>query len=287
MCDTGSTWGLTIKTQPSSEVLFTDQHAVTSHTRAHLWCDPPPSLVSKSKQLLNQHGNAEIMIFFMLKHNNLLWDKRNIFTKSKLIHSSQCFGFRAKDLKNSLSIKTASCYYELWTTLKRLSSRSTKATNGSWKCDTTEKNSFDSVLMDILVSDYTPWEQLYSIVYAHNGAHRHSLALSLSLCLSLSLSHTHRNILSFKIWNMIYQIQIGFHSWRDLDLCVCALSERGTNAVCVCVWHVRERESVRELNKADWGVNIIIAHFLPWNKALFPLLPSRWEYHNPRLKRMG
>lgn len=44
MCDAGSTWGPTMKTQPSPEVLFTDQRAVTSQTRETIL--RPPSLKS-------------------------------------------------------------------------------------------------------------------------------------------------------------------------------------------------------------------------------------------------
>lgn len=117
MCDPGSTWGLAIKIQPSSEVLSTDQRTVTSQKRgAPLTHDP--------------------------LHSNSIWS-------ALFCHGlRQCYSFRPEVLKKSLFIKTASCYCALWTTLQRLEGRGTKATNGWLKCDTTEKNRFDSVLMD-------------------------------------------------------------------------------------------------------------------------------------------
>lgn len=70
--------------------------------------------------------------------------------------------------------------------VKRQESWSTKATNGSWKCDTVEKNRFDSVLMD----NFSVWlhplgaSMLCSVFTV-------SYSLSLPLALFFALTDTH------------------------------------------------------------------------------------------------
>lgn len=80
---------------------------------------------------------------------------------------------------NSWVIKTATYYCALWTTLKRLESRGTKGTNGLRKCDTTEKNRFDSVLMDDLSVRLHPMgaATVCSVAYSHGKVQRLFLSL--------------------------------------------------------------------------------------------------------------
>lgn len=77
-----------------------------------------------------------------------IWLSLTIFLCASLGFHSLGYSFRTKVLIYSLFIMPAPNYCALWTTLKRLESQSTKATNGWWKCDTPEKNRFYSVLMD-------------------------------------------------------------------------------------------------------------------------------------------
>lgn len=117
MCDAGNTWGLAIKTQPSSEGLSTQQHTITSQTQgARLIHEPlhtnsagaAPQHPARDCTFIGRHVESKIWLCWTLWPPVLLWT-HTASVMDVWGANIQAWGLK----KNSLFIKAASYYCAL------------------------------------------------------------------------------------------------------------------------------------------------------------------------------